>query len=328
MDLVLKIYRNSKILLREYEDGRTDNPYGIEVSTQFNMTSDSDKFVREQELIGRGYKKNWIYYEKEGERFVPLCEGKTFYILDSRYNHIADDGNGTNCTAEEKSDPWFFPRTRYFVKESDYSKYRRDKKENGMCFRGIARSSDRRTFIPVPEPEAPFGHSTQIVRSESIQMLLPLTITHTFDYVVRIKYPSAYLSQFFFFQFPIPDPSKFKELPGLDAGDACLEDSVIRRIVKCVNYSYDMEPFVKDMGYEIEPRPWNEKERLDYMAQLDAIAAHLYGIDFEDLKYIFTTFPIEKREQEKEYGTYLSRDLALKYFEEYRPKLFQGGNLY
>jgi hypothetical protein len=82
-----------------------------------------------------------------------------------------------------------------------------------------------------------------------------------------------------------------------------------------------MEPFVKDMGYEIEPRPWNEKERLDYMAQLDAIAAHLYGIDFDDLKYIFTTFPIEKRDQEKEYGTYLSRDLALKYFEEYRPKL-------
>jgi hypothetical protein len=57
------------------------------------------------------------------------------------------------------------------------------------------------------------------------------------------------------------------------------------------------------------------------MAQLDAIAAHLYGIDFDDLKYIFTTFPIEKGDQEKEYGTYLSRDLALKYFEEYRPKL-------
>ncbi len=47
---------------------------------------------------------------------------------------------------------------------------------------------------------------------------------------------------------PVPDPSKLKELPGLDAGDTCLEDSVIRRIVKCVNYSYDMEPFVKDIA--------------------------------------------------------------------------------
>jgi len=331
MDLVLKIYRNSKILLREYEDGRTDNPYGISVYRQFDMSLDSDKFAREQELIGRGYKKNWIYYEKDGERYVPLCEGKTFHILDSRYNHIDEDGYGTNCTAEEKSDPWFFPRTRYFVKESDCKAFYAAKqwdREWVVAFRNVARSSDRRTFVTSCAGRFSYGHSAQIVLSQTPFLWLCLTPSHCFDYVSRTKLQGINFSFFILYQLPVPDPSKFKELPGLDVGDACLEDSVIRRIVKCVNYSYDMEPFVKDMGYEIEPRPWNEKERLDYMAQLDAIAAHLYGIDYEDLKYIFTTFPIEKREQEKEYGTYLSRDLALKYFEEYRPKLFQGGHLY
>ena len=324
MDLVLKIYRNSKILLREYEDGKTDNPYGIEVSTQFHMSNDSDKFVREQELIGRGYKKNWIYYEKDGERYVPLCEGKTFYILDSRYNHIADDGNGTNCTAEEKSDPWFFPKTRYFVKESDCKAFYAAKqwdREWVVAFRNITNATNERTFVTSCIRRFAYGHSAQLVLTEGSQHWLCIMTSHCLDFVSRAKLQGTNFSFFILYQLPVPDPSKFKELPGLDAGDTCLEDSVIRRLVKCVNYSYDMEPFVKDMGYEIEPRPWNEKERLGYMAQLDAIAAHLYGIDFEDLKYIFTTFPIEKREQEREYGTYLSRDLALKYFEEYRPKL-------
>jgi len=324
MDLVLKIYRNSLILLREYEDGSTDNPYGISVYRQFDMSLDSDKFVREQELIDRGYKRNWIYYEKDNERYVPLCEGKTFYILDSRYNHAEGDIRGNPCTLEEKSDPWFFPRTRYFVKESDCEDFydaKGWKKAWVIVLRNIARSVNIRTLIGSVSMSLAYCHSASLVCSSNSHILMSIFNSHSFDYVARIKYPSAYLSQFFLFQFPVPNPSKFKQLPGLDSGDTCLEDSVIHRLVKCVNYSYDMEPFVKDMGYEIEPRPWNERERLDYMSQLDAIAAHLYGIDYEDLKYIFTTFPIEKRKQEKEYGTYLSRDLALKYFEEYRPKL-------
>ncbi len=324
MDLVLKIYHNSRVLLREYEDGTTDNPYGIKVSTQFHMSNDSDKFVREQELIDQGYEKNWIYYEKDGERYVPLCEGKTFYILDSRYNHIADDGNGTACTAEEKSDPWFFPRTRYFVKESDCKAFytaKGWKREWVIAFRNVARSSDKRTFVVSLNRTMPFGNSAPLLLSNSEPLSGFVFCSHVLDFVLRQKLQGINLNFFILYQLPVPDPSKFKELPGLDTGDSCLEDSVIRRLVKCVNYSYDMEPVVKDMGYEIEPRPWNEKERLDYMAQLDAIAAHLYGIDYEDLKYIFTTFPIEKREQERDYGTYLSRDLALKYFEEYRPKL-------
>jgi hypothetical protein len=319
MDLVIKIYKKNSILLREYEDGKIDNPYNIKVFTQFHMSNDSDKFVREQELIDQGYKRNWIYYEKDGERYVPLCEGKTFYILDSRYNHIDENGKTTACTKEEKSDPYFFPKTRYYVKENEHEIFHKTRKWI-IGFRKISRSSDKRTLITTILPKIAFGEAAHLVKNDKITLFL-LLINHLIDYIVRQKNQGINLSFFIFKQLPVTNPSKFKELPGLDTGDTCLEDSVIRRIVKCVNYSYDMEPFVKDLGYEIEPRPWNERERLDYMAQLDAIAAHLYGINYDDLKYIFTTFPIEKRNQEKEYGTYLSRDLALKYFEEYKPIL-------
>ncbi len=326
MDLVLKIYRNNEVLLREYEDGRKDNPYGISVFTQFHMSGDSDKFVREQTLLDQGYKKRWIYYEKDGERYVPLCEGKTFYILDSRYNHTHADGSAVNASQDEKSDPHFFPRARYYIRDRQVTSFYRshDWSRNWLiAFRDVTNATNERTFVSSIMSDLAFGHKAPIVLSERFLYVLSLLVSHVCDYVARQKIQGTSMCYFILYQLPVPNPVKFKELPALDEGYKCLEESVIRRLVKCVNYSYDMEPFVKDMGYEIEPRPWNEKKRLDYMAQLDAIAAQLYGIDYDDLRHIFTTFPIERRKQEKEYGTYMSRDFALKYYVKYE-KLLGG----
>ena len=39
---------------------------------------------------------------------------------------------------------------------------------------------------------------------------------------------------------------------------------------------------------------------------------HLYGAtDRDEIRYIYSTFPIVEREQEAAYGTYRSRDLCL-----------------
>jgi len=47
-------------------------------------------------------------------------------------------------------------------------------------------------------------------------------------------------------------------------------------------------------------------------AKLDAVFFHLYGItDRDDIRYIYSTFPIVQRQEEAAYGTYRSRDLCL-----------------
>jgi hypothetical protein len=220
MDLVLKIYRNSRVLLREYEDGTTDNPYGIKVSTQFHMSNDSDKFVREQELIDQGYEKNWIYYEKDGERYVPLCEGKTFYILDSRYNHIADDGNGTVCTAEEKSDSRFFPRTRYFINENlldlrlmQAASSDEIKKGWALVHRNVSNPTNERTFVVSITGKAAWGNSATVVFGTFKYLLLSVVTSHILDFVLKRKIQGNNINQFIVEQLPVPDPDKFKELP-------------------------------------------------------------------------------------------------------------------
>ena len=52
--------------------------------------------------------------------------------------------------------------------------------------------------------------------------------------------------------------------------------------------------------------------RLRLRAKLDAIYFHLYGITKrDDVRYIYSTFPIVEREETAAHGRYLSRDLCL-----------------
>lgn len=74
-----------------------------------------------------------------------------------------------------------------------------------------------------------------------------------------------------------------------------------------------MEPFARDMSYEGPPFVWDEEDRRHRRARLDALFFHLYGIDRENAAYILDTFPIVKRQDEAEFGRYLTKDLILAY---------------
>ncbi len=85
--------------------------------------------------------------------------------------------------------------------------------------------------------------------------------------------------------------------------------------------AHDMAPFARDMGYVDDagqvkpPFIWDEERRLKLRAKLDAVFFHLYGItDREDVRYIYSTFPIVERQEAEAYGgRYRSRDLCLAY---------------
>ena len=82
----------------------------------------------------------------------------------------------------------------------------------------------------------------------------------------------------------------------------------------------DMAPFARDMGYvdkkgKVKPAfAWDEDRRLKLRAKLDAVYFHLYGVtDRDDVRYIYSTFPIVKREEMAAYGRYRSCELCLAY---------------
>ena len=57
---------------------------------------------------------------------------------------------------------------------------------------------------------------------------------------------------------------------------------------------------------------WDADRRVNLRAKLDALYFHLYGVtDREDVRYIYSTFPILERDDRAVYGAYRSRDLCL-----------------
>ena len=94
---------------------------------------------------------------------------------------------------------------------------------------------------------------------------------------------------------------------------------IVREAVLELTYTaHDIAPFARDMGHVdgagevLPPFRWDEDRRLRLRAKLDALYFHLYGVTGrDDISYIYSTFPIVEREEEKAWGRYRSRDLCL-----------------
>ena len=67
------------------------------------------------------------------------------------------------------------------------------------------------------------------------------------------------------------------------------------------------------MGYDGAPFAWDENDCGHYLARLDALFFHLYGLSRDDAAYILDTFPIVREHDEKTHGCYLTKDLILAY---------------
>jgi len=67
-------------------------------------------------------------------------------------------------------------------------------------------------------------------------------------------------------------------------------------------------------GHTGPPFAWDEEARLHLRARLDALFFLLYGRDRDAARYILSTFPIVREEEEARYqGRFRSRDLILGY---------------
>ena len=75
-----------------------------------------------------------------------------------------------------------------------------------------------------------------------------------------------------------------------------------------------MAPFARDLGYVDAagqvppPLVWNDEVRRARLAALDALFFWLYGLNADDAAYILGTFPIEREQDIKTFGSYRTKD--------------------
>lgn len=96
---------------------------------------------------------------------------------------------------------------------------------------------------------------------------------------------------------------------------------VVPRVLELTCTSREMEGFAHDLGYQGPPFAWNEERRHALRSELDAIFAHMYGLDRSDMEWILETpppgssFPSLKQHEIKAFGEYRTQRLVLQAFD-------------
>ncbi|MEA4866686.1 MAG: N-6 DNA methylase [Sphaerochaeta sp.] len=100
-ELAKKIYRRVPVLIDESK-GDEGNPWGIQFSTMFNMTTASNLFLDEPEADS-----------------YPLYEAKMLHQYDHRWATYEPDGTVRDVTLEEKMNPDYEVTPRYWVPKKE-----------------------------------------------------------------------------------------------------------------------------------------------------------------------------------------------------------------
>lgn len=304
-ELTKKIYSRVPVLMDEAL-GDQGNPWGIKFMTMFHMSNDSHLF----------------FDEPDPDR-CPLFEAKLIHHYDHRWATYNLDGSCRDVTLNEKQNPEFQVRPRYWVsgqEVSDRLKAQGWEREWLLGWRRNCRSTDERTCIAGPVPAAGIG--------DSLFLLTPLKTSNgpiasalaqnlsalVFDFVARQKVGGVNFSFYYMSQLPVLPPSAYNH-----AAFAFVQP----RVLELTYTSNDLRPWAEDLGYLGPPFAFDPERRALLRADLDAFYAHLYGLSRDELRYILNpadvmgpdypseTFRVLKNNEMRQFGEYRTQRLVL-----------------
>lgn len=340
MEVITGVYARCPVLV-DRSGGEEVRSWPVRYATIFHMTNDSGLFRTRTELeedLGAWSIGGNRYQNADGE-WVPLYVGRMIHQFDHRAASVeVNDTNLHNIalsgevTDEMKADATFLPTPQYWVPATKVDTAPQD--DFVIAFRDIARPTDSRTFIAAACPAVGFGNKAPLLlgREEALDarayaLLLGNLNCVAFDFVTRSKVQGTSVNWFIVEQLPVIPPSAYCRVFGAKTAAQIVRDAVLE-----LTYTADdMAAFARDMGHvsddkgengEVKVLPpffWDEERRLHLRAKLDALYFILYGIydpenaatGREDIRYIYSTFPIVARQEVARWGSYRSRDLAL-----------------
>jgi hypothetical protein len=191
-------------------------------------------------------------------------------------------------------------------------------------FNDVCNTNNERSLIAAVVPKVGAGNTLPLLDGLAAPELAELigNLNSTMcDYVARNKIQSRHLNKYILEQLPVVPPAAYAQMFGVKSAAELVREAVLE-----LSYTaHDLAPFARDMGYlgedgdVLPPFLWDEVRRLHLRAKLDALYFILYGVfdpadpeqGRDDIRYIYSTFPIVEREETARWGSYRSRDLAL-----------------
>ena len=154
--------------------------------------------------------------------------------------------------------------------------------------------------------------------AEKAALLIANLNSIVLDFAARTAVGGTDLSYFIIKQLPVLKPETY--LQESRCGPPYVQ-LVVPRVLELTYTSREMEGFAHDLGYEGPPFAWNEERRHALRSELDAIFAHMYGLDRSDLEWILdarppsASFATLKRNEIKAFGEYRTQRLVLQAFD-------------
>ena len=324
-ELTTAIYDRLPVLV-DRSSGEAVKAWPVKYTRMFDMTNDSGQFRTRAELEeGEGaYPIGGNRYGSPSGDWVPLYEGKMVQAFDHRAAKVIINPENRHrpaqpqpATPAQHRDPDWLPDPQYWVPAlecgwtagSDWV----------LGFKEITAPTNVRTFIAALFPTVGFGNKLPILKSEVADhpgWLLAANLNATIlDFVTRQKIQGQTLNLFIIEQLPVATPDLYKHVR---FGPKTAGEIVREAVLELTYTAHDMAPFARDMGHiddtgQVKPPfPWDEDRRLFLRAKLDAVFFHLYGVtDRDDIRHIYSTFPIVERQEVDAYGRYRSVDLCL-----------------
>ena len=317
-EITRRIYERHPVLV-DRSQGEVRKAWPIRYATMFHMTNDSHLFRTAAQLELAGFYPVQGNRWKQGEElYLPLYEGKMVQGFDHRAASVVVNPENLNRPAQpreaslsEHANPHWLPEHQFWVPASECGWTSESNWVIG--FKEITAPTNMRTFIAALFPAVGFGNKVPILKAETEErnewLLVANLNAMIFDFATRQKLQGQTLNLFIIEQLPVIAPDSYDRQFGSMTARELVRDHVLR-----LTYTaHDMAPFARDLGYNGPPFTWDEEERRHLRARLDALYFHLYGLSREDAGYVLNTFPIVRRQDEAEFGSYRTRDLVLAY---------------
>lgn len=334
MALTTAIYARLPVLV-DRSGGAPIAAWPVRYVRMFDMTNDSHLFRTRAELEERegAWSIGGNRFQSAAGEWVPLYAGRMIHQFDHRAaSVVVNTSNVHNAalsgevTAVMKADPALLATPQYWIERGNLAAFRGEK--SVVAFRDIARATDARTIIAAIGPADGYGNKAPLVLgreavlSAADQALLVANLNAlVFDFVARSKVQSTSVNWFIVEQLPVVPPAAYARTFGTKSAA-----DIVREAVLELSYTaHDLTPFARDVGHVdandkvLPPFLWDEDRRLHLRAKLDALYFILYGVfdpinpakSRDDIRYIYSTFPIVEREETAKWGSFRSRDLCL-----------------
>ena len=321
-ELTAAIYRRLPVLVRHAANAATQESqqWPVRYATMFHMTNDSHLFRTAAELTIDGwYPVAGGRWKRGDDEAVPLYVGRMFWQFDHRASSVTvnednlhNSANSDRVSVAEKANPMFAPTPQYYVQWNAVAPQR----DWTLAFRDITNTTNERTIVSAILPGGAYGNTAAlIINDEAIQNTLLMANLNSFalDYIARQKLQGTHANWYIVEQLPVIPPAGYDR----SFGDMTAREIVAREVLHLTYTAHDLAAFARDMGHidatgaVLPPFVWDEADRRQRRARLDALYFHLHGLDRDEADYVLSTFPIVAKNDQRDFGRYLTRDLIL-----------------